>query len=48
MRLFEVDGEETVVSVGIIRDADEGQDIDESESSDGNLTNSASDESDEE
>ena len=27
VRLFEVDGEEKVVSVGIIRDADDGQDM---------------------
>ena len=36
VRLFEVDGTEKVVSVGIIRDADEGQDNgDEPEDTDG-------------
>ena len=34
VRLFEVDGEETVVSVGIIRDAEEAQDTNEGEPSD--------------
>jgi DNA gyrase subunit A len=34
VRLFEVDGEEKVVSVGIIRDADEGQDAEADENSD--------------
>ena len=48
VRLFEVDGEEKVVSVGIIRDADENQDTDENESSDGDQRNVASDEGDQE
>ena len=33
MRLFEVDGEEKVVSVGVIRDVDDGHDAEDNKTS---------------
>ena len=33
MRLFEVDGEEKVVSVGVIRDVDDGHDTEDNKTS---------------